>query len=180
MPIRTRFVFLVATAACCAVSGCSTVPAPPVPPAKWDVSKGYTPQNREVRGAMIADVESSNTYESSTGLKFTSKLSVHCEKNLWGVFVGLTEGDLRPEAGTDNYTVSYDLDGAAAPSTIGKPIGRYLYIGNKELVQRLIRADRFTFRFTTLEAKPAALDFDLRGLRAAVAALRVGCGSSVI
>lgn len=137
-------------------------------PAEWSVDKGYTANNKVVPGMMMASALSSDG---------KAEISVRCSKGFAAVYV---KPETRPEfeAGTESATFVSSLDGSAEATGHAMMAGRNMTLGTMSLVKRLESGRAFRVRYTPFDGDAlVAMDFDLRGLPAAVAAMRDVCGS---
>lgn len=137
-------------------------------PAEWSVSKGYTTTNKEAPGMMIASAKSADG---------NAELSVRCSKGFWAVYVR-PESQPRFVAGSERADFFTSVDGAAEIAGSGDRAGLNVVVGSAVMARRLGSARALRVRYTPFDSdERASMDFDLRGLPAAEAAMRDVCGS---
>lgn len=137
-------------------------------PAQWSVSKGYTTSNKIVPGMMIASVD---------GAGDRGEISVRCAPGLSGVYVRPAEQPAS-EPGTETITYIGSVDGGAEAAGHADVSGTLLKVGGAALVRQLVHAHNFRVRYTPSDNPSlVALNFDMRGLAAAVAEMNGACGA---
>lgn len=135
--------------------------------AEWSVSKAYTAGNKVVPGALLASAESADG---------RADISVRCSKGFSGVYVR-PESHPQFEAGTDSATFTSSLDGSAEATGHADMTGNYMLIGQAPMVRQLAKGRRLTIRYTPFDGDHlVSMDFDLRGLPVAMAAMQDVCG----
>ena len=136
--------------------------------AEWSISKAYTMNNQVLPGGMIASSKASDDGE----------IGIVCARGLTQVYVDLPDRP-EPEAGTATTSYTMSLDGGVAAVGHGRmESGVRLIIGSRSLAASMGHAKVMRIRYTPLESETMKnVDFDMRGLPAALVAMRQACGT---
>jgi hypothetical protein len=146
----------------------AVVAAADKPVVQWSVSRAYTVDNKVVPGMMIASADSVDGKD---------EMSVRCSVGFSAVYVR-PETAPAPEAGTPDATYISSVDGS--PEVVGHAVmaGRNMKVGNAATVRQLAHARSLRIRFTPFDSSSlSTVDFDVRGLGAALGQMRDVCGS---
>lgn len=136
-------------------------------PVQWSVSKGYTIQNKVVPGSMVASAESAGGGE----------IYVRCSKGFVSVSVMMPDAP-KSEAGTETITYISSMDGGAETTRHGDMLSTsQLAIGGADFLRLASTASHLRIRFTpVMDDVLKTVDFDLRGMPAAIAEMEPTCG----